>query len=655
MRLGRLTVAGMLLLSGSVAMAQSIPVETRLGKVSVEECAMTTYPKDTSAKVVVLWENNDVHIDFNLSTGRPMLTQNHIERIKVLKDEGKDYADDYLLVSTDINAPEHASRIQVTTYNLENGKVVATKMPKSDIVRSEYSDKVIKVAFAAPNVKVGSVVEVSYQFETARYFVIPDFYFQRTVPVNLCEYKIAIPSWITVRKNSRGYENVSYESYSEHGVDLGSLLPANDLEIDSYRAVDLPAMKSEPMVYCTRQFRTAVAYDVTAFTFPGAYEDFSRSWGNVAEAITESEIFKRLNASCKFKEDIDAVKSEGADRVVDLVKLIQSKVQWNKEIDLLPDKAADILKTHSGTNSDINALAASAFKYAGYDVTPVLIRRRSDGMLQRYKPSLGSFSTFILKLVDKDGSVYHVDAADPSGYINVVYDDYLTDSGFAVHPDKTFEWVDLTGLCRNARSYLVSGIINPDGSVTGNLSCSNSNISSLDFKDDYIGYDKEEDYVEDLEKEMEIEIEDFQVSGIKDYSKNSSMKFNFTKESGESTPDVLFVNPFLLKFHSENLFREEERKLPVEFEYPEMITYTARFEVPEGFVVDQMPSPVKYVSDIPSTLQLRCGFDGKTVTVSYSFNNKAIMVLPDKYKDFRQYWAEICTVYKQMIVLKKAQ
>ena len=68
MKLGKLFASGMLLLSGAAAMAQSIPVETKLGKVSVAECEMMTYPRDTSAAVVVLWENHDVHIDYSLTT-----------------------------------------------------------------------------------------------------------------------------------------------------------------------------------------------------------------------------------------------------------------------------------------------------------------------------------------------------------------------------------------------------------------------------------------------------------------------------------------------------------------------------------------------------------------------------------------------------------
>ena len=72
---------------GTTAFSQSIPVTTKLGKVSLEECAMSVYPKDTSAAVVVLWESLESSTDFDLSLGIPMMRRYFTERVKILKDE----------------------------------------------------------------------------------------------------------------------------------------------------------------------------------------------------------------------------------------------------------------------------------------------------------------------------------------------------------------------------------------------------------------------------------------------------------------------------------------------------------------------------------------------------------------------------------------
>lgn len=648
----------MLLFSSAASFSQSIPVTPKLGKVSVEECAMTTYPKDTSAAVVVLWESSESSTDFDINLGIPRTRRFFTERVKVLKDEGKDYADGYVLVSQDSDDYESVARIQVTTYNLENGKVVATKMPKSDIVRSMYSDGVEKHAYAARNVKVGSVVEVHYEFTTARFYPIPDFYFQRDVPVNLCEYSITMPDWITTSKTSHGYEHVDYSSEIVNGVDLGTSLPANPLNMEMYRAVDLPAMKDESMVYCTRQYRTGISYDVTAFTLPGYFKDLSRNWTDVSKAVFESEIIKRINASCKFKDEIDPIKSSDTsfiDKVASIVNLVQSKVQWNKIIDLIPDKAADILKTGSGTSADINALAGSAFKYAGFKVSPVLVRLRCDGMLLRYRPSLHSFGAFILQIDSPAGERCYVDASDKSSYVNVLDDQFLTDSGFAVSESGRFEWVDLTSLVKNMDSYLVSATVSADGSVNGHISTRFNNVSSYDFKNFYKGFEKEEKFAEKIEDMVSAEVSGLSVAEVNEYTRSCSMDFDFTREGGAASYDMILVDPFFFKFHSDSKFKEEERKLPVDFDYRKTISYSARFTIPEGYTVDQMPASVKYVSDIPSSLALRYTFDGNSVMVTYMFKNNAMMVTPENYKEFRQYWADISSVYKQMIVLKKVQ
>ena len=77
-----------LLLSG-VMHAQTIPIDSRSGRVSEAECALTTYPLDTAAAALVLFEDHTLKIDFDVSEGIPMVTSFHRERVKILKEEDK--------------------------------------------------------------------------------------------------------------------------------------------------------------------------------------------------------------------------------------------------------------------------------------------------------------------------------------------------------------------------------------------------------------------------------------------------------------------------------------------------------------------------------------------------------------------------------------
>lgn len=299
-------IASLLTLACFTAAGQSIPVTTKLGKISMEEMKLDSFQADTSAIALVLWKSEDTKIDYNIATRSVLKSTEDIMRVKVLKDEGKDYADGTLILDRTL---DRLMKISVTTYNLEGGKIVSTKLAKSEIMRSTYEGDYVKVSFAARNVKVGSVVEVMTYIESDRYFDIPDFYFQNDVPVNLCQYRIAIPNWLGARKTPRGHHYVDCVSDTEAGVDLSPAI-ANSLNVDTYRAVNVPAMRPEKSVYNVRQYRSAVAYDITQISLPGNYQNLSKTWGDIAKAVEDSDIIRNLNASYKFKDEISPIMKE---------------------------------------------------------------------------------------------------------------------------------------------------------------------------------------------------------------------------------------------------------------------------------------------------------------------------------------------------------
>ena len=79
------------MLSFMTVHAQSIPVNTKYGKVSREEVEMTSYQLDTSAVALVLYEDLNMIIDFNATGGFSLVRKKHM-RIKILKEEGLDWA-----------------------------------------------------------------------------------------------------------------------------------------------------------------------------------------------------------------------------------------------------------------------------------------------------------------------------------------------------------------------------------------------------------------------------------------------------------------------------------------------------------------------------------------------------------------------------------
>ena len=143
------------------------PVNTKFGAVSDAEVDLQTYEADTSAAAVMLYRSYLLELIFDADINIVQEITVH-ERIKVLKEEGKKYADYSFLYYNDRDIKEYYSGIKVETYNRENGKIVRTKMSKKYDYDEQYSENVRRRSFTAENVKVGSVIEITYNFTSPR-------------------------------------------------------------------------------------------------------------------------------------------------------------------------------------------------------------------------------------------------------------------------------------------------------------------------------------------------------------------------------------------------------------------------------------------------------------------------------------------------------
>lgn len=636
--------------------AQSIPVNTKMGKVSVEECAMDSFPPDTSASALVLYEDHSLKIDYNLSLGIPIQRTTHRERIKILKEDAMDYCDYSMMISRDSDDMESISSISVVTYNLEGGKVVATKMPRSNIFWTKYNDHFDKVSFAAQNVRVGSVVEVYYDMDTGRVMNIDDFYFQRSIPVNLCVYTVTLPRWLEFKRIIRGDIPLSFKENIAHGVDLGTFFPDNSLDVTEYTAVDIPALDQESGLYCPRLYRSSLSIDVSGVRLMTNFRDFSVTWDDVDKQVCESSIMTQIKANCRFKDEVDAAiagKESAQDKLAAIIELVRGKVEWDRTYRLVPTVDPDPLRSRSGSSADINVLVASAARYAGFRVAPVLICSRTNGMVLDYHPSTSAFNKLILRFDQPDGEPLYVDAADPDGWFNVLNDNDLVAKARVISENGIGEWADLTALSRNVSIFNVDARLSPDGTLEGDCTVNYVGCPSRDFKKAYRNADQEEDLVDRLEKEYSVSVEDFSASQIGEFGPSSSIRFHFEK-SCDSAGETIYVNPFLEKFQSETLFRSEERKYPVDFPYPEQIVYTFRLTLPEGYTVDQLPERVRLVSALPSTAVVATGVSGDVVQLSFRFDLGTLICLPLNYAGAREYWSALCGIYEQMIVVKKS-
>ena len=634
------------------AVAQKIPVDPKFGNVSDAEIDLTVYEPDTSAVAVMLYREYTMDLVIGASGGISKEITVH-ERIKVLKEDGKKFGDYSFLYVDSRNVKEHYSGVKVETFNREGGKVVRTKMSKKFDFDEKYSEEVRRRSFSAENVKVGSVIEVFYKFTSSRYFDIDDIDIQLTIPVNKTHIEVGHAEYFTVNRTQRGSVPTLYRKDNRLTNLAGAV--SYQVDVDIFDAVDVPALPSESHSFCPEQFRSAIVYDMSGLVIPGqVYESISMKWPDVDKAISESDIFKVCKGKFRDAKELEAALAgvEGDEaRIAAVRNYVAGKVKWDKKSSLVPDDAREILKRGSGSDADINALTASALNTIGYTAVPVMVRSRDSGMLIDFHISLRSFDTFILRVTTPDGSQsWYLDAAREEGYLNVLDPLFLVEKARVIPFDGSGEWADLTNLTRPRVAEMVKMKMEPDGTLTGSAQIVGNNEDSYVIKANYNDFDTEDAFLEDIESDEHLEITSFDIK--KEYGPLVEINYAFEKENDAG--GLVYIQPILSQFHPASAFRKEERKLPVDFPYPESLVYSFALEIPEGYVVEELPEKtMKVFPPVGGRVQLMAQQVGNSVSVTYRVSLDKMMILPEDYADLRLFWETAVGAEKSTIVLKK--
>ena len=177
----------------------------KFGKVTKEELEMTVYPRDSTAKAIILNENGQIYFNFNVDNFAVDLEL--MKKIKILKQEGVEYATikiPYYYKST--TSREIINNLDAFAYNLEKGEIVKTKLDKKYIFDEKVNDNYHQMKFAIPNVKAGTVIEYKYVRRSPFYYNIPDWQFQTEIPVRKSRLEVVIPEYFLYNVDQIGFQ-----------------------------------------------------------------------------------------------------------------------------------------------------------------------------------------------------------------------------------------------------------------------------------------------------------------------------------------------------------------------------------------------------------------------------------------------------------------
>lgn len=629
----------------NLAQAQSISVNTKFGAVSMDELAMNVYQPDTSAVAVYLYLSENRYL--SVAGGYLQLVTKHRQRIKILKDAGREYGDFEIRLNTRRKPSEMMSGLKVVTYNLEGGKMVETKLNSKNVYTTKLNDSYNKVNFAAENVKVGSVIEVQWQTSVGTGAYMPNIYLQRYIPINLGEMTIDVPRYIVFTSTMQGTDSAHCKF--SHNLDYNV--------VDTYIVRDMPAFRPEPKMIAPLQYMVQGNYALKAITAGGSGNRFhNSSWDSIDEDIAKSTIFTEMYGICHFRQEVDDILSRGLseEEVIGQIReVVVNRIKWNEEIDLFPTSGLLFDRVVSGSNADINAQVAACLLKAGFDVAPICLKLRSSGTVN--KVDLREYDTFILYAVSKtSGNTYIFDAADQAGYLNVLPLDMLVTNGRLIGRNGHGQFVDLTSLSTPFENSAVQASINADGELEAVVSIKYRGAASYSFKEYYQSlHGNDEKFMDTFQTLLNgYTIESCEVIGGKEWSGASQLKIKL-RQAVPTVGGNLLVNPFVYNFFEVNVFKSETRKYPVEFRYPENISYNFMLTLPEGWEIEKYPQDYAlYSVDLETSVNMICRPGDNSFSMKYVVDMNKIFVLPESYQSLRRFWDKMCAAYNDRVVIR---
>jgi hypothetical protein len=666
-----LTVSLLLIISS--AAAQSDPV--KFGNVSLQDVQMTQYEKDTSAAAIILMDYGKSSLPYSKENGFSVLFE-RIIRIKILKKDGLSWGDFEIPLYKSGSSDEKVSGLKAITYNLEGGKMVETKLKNENVFKESVNKNRDVMKIALSNVKVGSVLEITYKVMSDFIFNFQDWQFQTSIPTVWSEYRARIPEYFFYDKYTQGYaplsinektignNSISFTSSERSGGNVTSTTFNHDQvnfteEKLRWVAENVPAFKAEPFIASEGDYISKINFELSYTKFPNSpVKTYMGNWEDINKFFSEDQDFYGQIAANGFLKRVvdDVIMGVSGDeqKIVAIENYVKNNILWDGT-NTWHTRATlrKVFDEKKGSSGEINMILASMLEKAGFTVFPVLISTRSHGMLREHIPASNQFNR-ALCFAEAGGKQYLLDATDKLLPMGVLPESCLNGKGFVV--SKTgFKWVPLTAPKKTKK--VINGLmtLSSDGGLAGNLTIEQSGYLGHRARKSYFG-EGEEKYVKSAKQEnWEVSKSEFvNAKEINEIFKERHEVIipDFATVAG----DVIYINPTISKYQQSNPFKVEKREYPVDFAYPADEFYMIKLTIPDGYLIDQLPAPKAFV--LPgnaSKYAYNITAIGNTISIVSTVSiNKALFV-QDEYPNLREFFNQVVAKQNEQIVLKKKQ
>ncbi len=641
-----------------------------LEDVSKELLRESSFAKDPGAEAAILNDYGSTKIEFDKENGFRLVFERQC-RIKIYNDNGYAWATVSIPVYDDNELVQRLSQIKAFTYNLENGKVSKEKMDRSAVFKEKVNDSWTRIKFTLPGVKEGSIIEFTYVMFSNYFTTLPDWEFQKGIPVKHSELYVDIPEYFHYLQIPQGYwpfTNVetkdrvgTINTFTNTSSGYGSN-NSSSYKITQYHwvATDVPAMRDEKFIGNPDDFKLKIEFQLASYNVPGVtYQEVLGSWETINKKfIVDYDLFgNNMMPKGFYKDELADILnrySEPEQRMAAIYSFVTAHTKWNGERGYIPDQ--NIKKTfqdREGSCADINALLISMLRAAEIDADPVMISTRDHGLVNPVYPILDKYN-FLIAVARINGKQYLMDATADNYPVGMLPPRCLNYQGRVISQTNP-GWVELQPQ-RGIEVMSTSNFnITEEGDLCGSILNKYTGYGALD-KIQKLSEDGEDSYKEKLLSSNESwKVQEFEIE--EGTSASDPFVETINLEIGEKAQvmgNLIYLDPIISGKMEDNPFKQEQRKMPVDFSFPINQYHTSSFIIPEGYEAEALPKSISFsIPDKSAIFKYIVQQNGPIIQVVTHLQQTRSLYSASDYGDLREFYSVMLAKQNEQIVLKK--
>lgn len=664
-----LLLASLLLALSTFAQKGGEKSKVKFGNVAASDFQPKFYPVDSNASAVIIADIGSTAIEGNYKGDFSVIFKNY-RRARIINKNGYDIADVQIPLYSNGSNEETIESIKAVTYNLENGKVVETKLDVKGGIFTDRISKHTKVAkFTFPNVKEGSIIEYEYKTKSDFILNLQPWAFQGNYPRLWSEYNVGVPYFYNYVVLTQGSQNFAVKTQDSHRdnftvVDSHSAGAAERAsftsEVIDYRWVmkDVPALKEESFTSTLRNHISKVEFQLSAYREPYTPQMVLESWPAAAKKMLEDEDFGyQVGRDNPWLNDVMDDATGKATTQLDKAKNIYTWVRDHFTCTdhsrlYLSQPLKNTLRNKNGAESDINMVLTLMLAKAGLDAHPAVLSTRSNGYSHPVYPLLDRLN-YVVAAVNIDTTSYLLDASEPRmGFGKLDYELY---NGRVRILDFGATPVDLySEMLRESSLTSVFTTIDDKGELKGSFRKTPGYYESYRIRNK-IAKSGNDAVITSFKKALgnDATISAAAIDSVAKYEEPVAVGFDFIVP--EDNNDIIYVSPMFGENYKENPFKSAERLYPVEMPYSIDETYIFQMEIPQNYEIDELPKQavVKLDDTGDAIFEYRISTTGNTLLMRTRVWLRRTYYAPEDYPGLRAFFDLIVKKEAEQIVLKK--